>query len=584
MKPVDPRLLRASRAARRGLAAAVATGVAQAVLLLGQAGLLAGIVARVFLGGASFGDETAAFGALVAVVGARALLAAAGELAAERAAAGAKSELRRRVLTHALALGPVHLGGTRAGELAALATRGLDGLDGWFSRYLPQLVLAAVVPVAVIARVLAADWPAALVLAVTVPLIPVFMILVGQATRRRTTSQWQALSRLGGHFLDVVEGLATLRVFGRARYQAEVLRRMADEHRRATLASLRVAFLSSLVLELLATLGTAIVAVTVGLRLLAGDLDFATALFVLVLAPEAYQPLRQVGASFHASSEGVEASEAAFAILETPAPASRPSRLAPVPDLRRDPLRLEAVTFTWPGRSQPALDSVSLRIDPGERVALVGPSGAGKSTLVALLLRFVDPDAGRILVGGQDLVAVDPDVWRALVAWVPQRPHIFAGSIADNIRLGRPDATDAEVCRAAAAANAAEFIAALPSGLDTEVGERGVGLSAGQRQRIALARAFLRNAALLLLDEPTAHLDAESQAAVVGAMDRLLVGRTGLVVAHRLPTARAADRVVVMDRGRIVEDGDPAALLRTGGPWARLVAGSRPADESAAWG
>ncbi|MEV5463781.1 thiol reductant ABC exporter subunit CydD, partial [Streptomyces cellulosae] len=387
---------------------------------------------------------------------------------------------------------------------------------------------------------------------VTLPLIPVFGALVGMHTATRTARQWRLLARLGGHFLDVVAGLPTLRAFGREGHQTRVVGEMADAHRRATMRTLRVAFLSSFVLETVATLSVALVAVPVGLRLLGGELDLRTALTVLFLAPEAYLPLRAAGAAFHDSAEGITVAERVFAVLDDAeaVPTTRTSR-TPAPDARTALLRLDRVTVHHPDRAEPALLDVGLTVRPGEHVALVGPSGAGKSTLLSLLLGFTAPTSGRVTVDGTDLRDIDPDAWHAQVAWVPQRPHLFAASVADNIRLGRPGAGHAEVRAAARAASADRFIEELPDGYDTVLGEHGAGLSAGQRQRIALARAFLKDAPVLLLDEPTAHLDPESEAAVTRATADLMRGRTAVVVAHRTSLLPYADRVVSVRAGEL---------------------------------
>ena len=570
MRPLDPRLLRNASAARGHLLLTVALGLAGTGLILAQAGLLARVLASA-AAGAGIAALSGPLIALLAVLAARAGTSYGGEVASLRAAATIKSQLRRKVVAHVLRLGPAWLGGQQAGELATLSTRGLDGLDAYFARYLPQLVLACLVPVAVLVRVAVADWISAVVIAATLPLVPVFAILVGLHTKAQTRQQWTLLARLSGHFLDVVEGLPTLKVFGRAKAQADVIAAVTDAHRAATMRTLRVAFLSAFVLELAATLATALVAVEVGLRLLAGHLDFQTALLVLLLTPEAFLPLRAVGAQFHASIEGATAAERAFAILDTPLPAqlapadARPAA-SPIPpaaaaDLRRDTIRLHEVTLTYPGRDRPALDQVSLAIRPGEHITLTGPSGAGKTSLLALLLRFTEAGSGTIEAGRADLAAIPAAAWRAQIAWVPQHPHLFAGTAAQNIALGRPDAGRAAVTAAAELAGAASFIDALPAGYDTQLGERGLRLSAGQRQKIAIARAFLRDAPLLLVDEPTAHLDPISAAGIREALGVLMAGRTVLHVTHRGGWAPGTDRVLVLDHGRLTQllTGVPAS-------------------------
>lgn len=547
VKPIDPRLLRYARATRLFLAAVVGLGAAGAALVIAQAMLIAEVVVGAFQHGLSAGELRTPLVLLAVVAIGRAIVSWLTELAAHRASAAVKSELRGRLLERAALLGPGWLSGQRTGSLVSLATRGVDVLDEYFSRYLPQLGLAVVVPVAVLARIVTEDWVSAAIIVGTLPLIPLFMILIGWATRAQMDRQWRLLSRLSGHFLDVVAGLPTLKVFGRAKAQAESIRKITGEYRQATMRTLRIAFLSSFALELLATISVALVAVTIGMRLVHGEMDLYVGLVILVLAPEAYLPLRQVGAQYHAAAEGLAAAEEIFSVLEAPVPASGSLR-APVGEIR-----FEGVSVRYPGRSGDAVADVSFAVMPGQTVALVGPSGVGKSTLLNVLLGFVEPAAGRVRVGGVDLAEADLAEWRSQVAWVPQRPHLYAGSIAENVRLARADADDAALRRALVDAGAAGFVDALPDGVDTVLGEEGAGLSAGQRQRLALARAFLADRPVLLLDEPTASLDGATEAEVVEAVRRLAVGRTVLLVVHRPALLGVADRVVRLEPGAPVE-------------------------------
>ncbi|MEV7380185.1 thiol reductant ABC exporter subunit CydD [Streptomyces lydicus] len=586
MKPVDPRLLRYAHATRGFLVAVVVLGLAGAGLVVGQAMLIAEIVVGAFQRDLGLGGLTTPLALLAAVSVGRGLVAWLTELAAHRAGAAAKSELRMRLVERAARLGPgtrtasAAGGGTgardlemRTGELTTLATRGIDALDDYFSRYLPQLGLAVVVPVAVLARIVTGDWISALTIVLTLPLIPLFMVLIGWATQSRMDRQWRLLARLSGHFLDVVEGLPTLKVFGRAKAQAEAIRTITGDYRRATLRTLRIAFLSSFALELLATLSVALVAVGIGMRLVHGERDLTTGLMVLVLAPEAYLPLRQVGAQYHAAAEGLAAAEEVFAVLEAPLPAAG---TAPAPD--GTALAVEDLVVRHPGRSADSLPATSFEVRPGETVALVGPSGAGKSTLLNVLLGFTAPSEGRALVDGRDIASLSPDIWRQRIAWVPQHPHLFAGTLAENVRLARPDAADAEVRAALADAGALEFVDALPDGMATRLGEAGAGLSAGQRQRLALARAFLADRPILLLDEPTANLDGETEEAVVAAVRRLAAGRTVLLVVHRPALLAVADRVVRLADPATAEDPGAAPAAAPARPTTPQAAGTAGTD------
>jgi ATP-binding cassette subfamily C protein CydD len=555
MRAFDTRLLRHARPARFYLVATGCLGLGTTGLVLAQASLLAHALAGAARG-FGIGALRGTLAALAAVLVARALAAWGGEASALRAAAVVKSQLRRRLVARALELGPAWLTGQQPGEITTLATKGLDALDAYFARYLPQLLLSLLVPLAVMVRVTVADWVSGLVIAGTLPLIPLFAVLIGLHTKARTQRQWRVLAALGGHFLDVVDGLPTLKVFGRAKAQADTIRKVTDEHRTATMAALRVAFLSALVLEVAAALATALVAVEVGLRLLAGHIGYETALLVLLLTPEAYLPLRAIGAQFHASAEGTAAADEVMDILSKPGPVASRSR-SPRRAARRAQLDLSAevvvlanVSLRYPDRDAPALSDLSMVINPGAHIAITGPSGAGKSSVLALLLRFADPTRGTITVGRQDLQDIPPAGWRRQIAWVPQRPYLFAGTVADNIALGDPDATPQAIEQAARRAGAEAFISALPHGFATRLGERALALSAGQRQRIALARAFLRDAPLVLLDEPTAHLDPGTASEIMVTIETLMADRTVLLVTHS--THPSLSSSIRLDRGRLV--------------------------------
>ena len=559
---------------------AVGLGVGNAVLLIVQAGLLARIIDAVTFGGAGLAAVARWLWPLLALFLVRAALVWASEQSAFRAAAQVKTALRDRAYRRIQAAGPAWLAGQRSGALAEDLTRGIEAVEGYYARYLPAMSLTVLIPLAILIVVLPLDWLSALIMLLTAPLIPVFMILIGSGVERLNQQQWKQLARMGAHFLDVIQGITTLKLFNASRREADVIARISDDYRASTMRVLRVAFLTSAVLELFSTLGIAIVAVFIGFRLYQLDLPvpellappeigFLTGFFVLLLVPEFYLPLRNLGTHYHARMEAVAAAERLLTVLETPvAEGTAGGRRLPAGSPLR--VRFEDVHHRYePGR--PSLAGVHFEIGPGERVALVGPSGAGKSTVANLLLGFIEPTQGRITADGVDLRALELADWRRQLAWLPQRPRLFQGTLADNIRLGAPDASLAEIRTAAAHAHAAEFIEALTQGYDTPVRERGAGLSGGQIQRVALARAFLRDARLVILDEATASLDPASEALVQRAVDRLARERAMLIIAHRLSTVRNADRILVIDGGRIVEAGAHDELIARDGHYRRMV-------------
>ena len=532
MPAIDPRLLRYAKATRIFLALSVLIGAGQALVILAQAWLLASIITDAFLHGAGLAELGNRLILLAATLAGRAILAWLAEVAAHHSSAAVKSELRMRLMQQVVRLGPRWLTGERSTELTTLATRGIDALDDYFSRYLPQLVLVCFVPLVVAGRMFAADWLSATIVVVTLPLIPIFMILVGLTTKQLMSRQWAALQLLAHHFLDVLAGLGTLKAFGRSRAQVATIEKLADKQRKATLASLRIAFLSSLVLELLATLSVALVAVSVGLRLVDGRLDLQTALLVLILAPEAYLPLRLLGAHYHASAEGLGAAEQVFSVLDQDVPEAGTAKLA-----ADRTIELDQLVVLSEDRDRPALDHFSLSVPAGQVTGIVGPSGCGKSTLLSVLLGFTRPDSGRVVVDGIDLATADLDHWRSQVAWLRQDPVLFTGTVFENIRLGRPYADDHAVRRAATAAR-------VDVPLEMVIGERGNGLSAGQRRRIALARALLLDAPLLLLDEPTEGVDPETEHDLLSTLPTAFAGRTVVLVTHRAALLSLCDDVI----------------------------------------
>lgn len=567
---MDERLSRQIGGARWLLALTIALGVTPMLATIAQMLFLGRIVALVVIAHAGLPRLSPLLILLAVIVLCRALLVWLEDAVARLVGIHVVAELRRRLFAHLLRLGPAYTAGERTGELVTTATDGVDRLEPYVARYLPQKTLSVLLPLLVAAAVAAEDRLSAVLLIATAPVIVVLLAVVGGSSERRIERQWVGLSRMGAHFLDAVQGLPTLLSFDRGHDERKRIGLMSADYRDRTMAVLRVAFLSALVLEFLTGVAIGVVAVELGVRLLSGNVTFDRALTVLLLAPEFYRPLRELGLHRHAGLEGAVAARRIAEILATPALAAA----VPVTS-RRPPARptilFDAVSFVYPGTERPALDAVRLVLPAGSRTAIVGPTGAGKSTLVHLLLRFLDPTSGSILADGVRLVELSPEQWRERVALVPQRASLFAGTISDNIAIARPTASRADIERAASLAGATDFIARAPLGYATQIGERGSRLSGGEVQRIALARAFLKDAPIVVLDEPTAHLDHESETLVRTAIEQLLPGRTVLIIAHRLRTVRDADQIAVLNGGRLVDRGTHAELLDRDGIYRDLL-------------
>ncbi len=532
--------------------------------------LLSEVVSRVFLGGQSLGRVEELILFLLGAVAVRAGLVWVREVVSQRGAILVKTELRERFFARLMKLGPAFTKNERTGELVSTAVEGVERLDAYFGRYLPQVALSALVPLSIFLYLMPVDWISGLLLLGTAPVVPILMIAVGKHAETHIQRQWRSLSRMSAYFLDTLQGLTTLKVFGLSASEGATVANVGERFRKKTLKVLRYAFVSGLVLEFTVSIAIAVVAVELGIRLLRGDIAFQPAFLVLLLAPEFYRPLRDLGVSRHAGMEGKAAAERIFEVLNTAAPTDASSSDPKVPVGSLD-IELSGVSFTYPDASQPALSGVSLALLAGTTTALVGRSGAGKSTLVNLLLRFMEPESGEIKANGVEISELAVEGWRERVALVPQRPYLFYGSVLENIRLAKPEAGREEVERAAELAGAAEFIRRLPEGYETGIGERGARLSGGEAQRIAIARAFLKDAPLLVLDEPTSSLDPESEKVVRRAVERLADGRTTLIIAHRLNTIYDADRIAVLDAGRVEAVGTHAELVESSKLYAALV-------------
>lgn len=571
-------LFRQARGAWRWIGLTVGIGFAGGLLVIAQAWLLSRMVAAVVMDGRPLAEMSRWMVLFAAVVSLRAIAAWGRELAGFQAGAGVRTAVRRRILHRLAALGPAFTAGTPAGGLASAALEQVAALQAFYARYLPQLALAVLIPGAILVVVVPISWAAGGLFLATAPLIPLFMVLVGMGAETISQRHFQALARMSGHFLDLLQGLTTLKLFGRSGPAVAGVREVAGDYRRRTMAVLRIAFLSSAVLEFFASMAIALVAVYLGMSYL-GYLDFGTygkgltfvdGFFILLLAPEFYLPLRELGQHYHARADAAGAAGALRDILgagEAAPPMRAPGQRPPL----SGPIRFEGVDLSYGGARDGAVSQLTLEIPAGRTTVVVGESGAGKTSMFNLILGFCTPDSGRIMLGDTPLPAVDMAAWRRRVAWVGQHPTLFFGTIADNIRLGRPDATDDDIHAAADMAGAAAFIDRLPDGIHTAIGEQAAGLSRGQAQRVALARAFLRDAPVMLLDEPLASLDSQTGQRVADAIAAFAKGRTLVVLTHRLDALRLADRVVAMAQGRAVFQGAPVDYARRRPPAGQAV-------------
>jgi ATP-binding cassette subfamily C protein CydD len=581
------RFLRQIPAAQLYLIITVFFGTLLGAVIILQASFLSQIINNVFLRAQSLRQVWNLMLLLLGIIALRGLLSWGGVLAANQIAGHIKTSARQHLLARLNQLGPLYTRGERSGELINTLNGGVEALDPYFSQYFPQIFLAAIVPTIIVITVFRVDLSSGIFLLVMIPILLFLLAIAGMMAGTETRRHWKALSLMSAHFLDTLQGLTTLKLFGHSEAAAEQVRDVSERFRQTTMNTLRIAFFSSFILEEGATISAAIIAVEVGLRLLIAQMPFQTALFVLLLTPEFFLPLRLVAARYHAGMTGSVALQRIVTILETTAPSQAQGEPSMVTQLSIQPvqgsevervsapdIRLEHISFTYDGR-RPALRDISFHVAPGQKVALVGPSGAGKTTIAHLLLRFIEAESGLLSIGGMRSGDISAQEWRKQIAWVPQHPYLFNATVADNIRLGRPQASMEEVREAARLAHADTYIQALQQGYDTVIGEQGARLSGGEAQCLSLARAFLKNAPLLILDEATSYLDPEHEAEMLESLAHLEAGRTVLLIAHRLSAVYHADSIVVLDEGRIVDIGTHRALAQQSGVYQRFLSSMR---------
>ena len=571
-------LFKRSGAARTWILLSVGLGLSGGVLLIFQARFIARIIDGAFMENRAVGMLQPLFYLLGGIIILRSLLAWARGVCGFHAGAKIRQEVRLALLEHIFSLGPSYTSRQSTGALASTALEHVEGLHDFYAFYLPQLAMAVMIPAAILAFVFPYSWVAGTLLLVTAPLVPLFMILVGMGAESISQRHFQALARMSAYFLDVLQGLPTLKLFDRSKGVEKTIAEVSNNYRLKTMAVLRVAFLSSAVLEFFSSVSIALVAIYLGMSYLGyfsfglygKPLSLDVGFFILLLAPDFYLQLRELGTHYHARAEAVGAAEEILKIVSVPRVAAQIDLTASV---KTDVIHIHCrdVYLAYDCGRLPALRGASFDLETGEQVILVGASGAGKTSIVNLLLGFLQPDKGRILVNDMPLAALAPDSWRENIAWIGQQPVLFHGTIKENILLGRLQASAGEIELAAHRAGVLDFSEHLPEGLDTPVGEQGQGLSRGQAQRVALARVFVKDAPILLLDEPTAGLDVENETLVVKALNEFCRGRTVLTLTHRLANIKQADRILVLDNGFVVEQGTYPELMAAGGVFRRLV-------------
>jgi ATP-binding cassette subfamily C protein CydD len=561
---LNSRLIREARASGLLLPAAIVFGFLAGGLIVLQSFQISRIIARVFLQQQTLAQVIPLLRIVLFIVLARVLFTFLNEYIAGKLAVVIKCRLRHLLFEKLKHLGADYLKNEQTGELVTIALQGVDALDAYFSQYLPQLLIAVMLPLTILVAVFPIDPLSGVVLLLTAPLIPLFMMLIGWASEALTKRQWLAMTRLGSYFLDTLQGIATLKMLGRSKTRASEVRAVSDQYRTATLKVLRVTFLSALVLEMVATISTAVVAVEIGLRLLYSRIEFQQAFFILLVAPEFYIPMRNLSSRYHSAMAGITAARRIYEVLDEPEVERHFETGSPDLDAQFKGdfvISLSNLEYSHAGQADNSLQGINFDFASGKHYALVGMSGSGKSTLAQILLRFIEPNSGTLTINSMDANRWEKTDWRKFIAWVPQHPMIFSRSLLENITLGNPLYSIDEVEKAIHYTELEDFVSALPQGLYTMLSDAGSRISGGEGQRLALARAFLKNPQLLILDEPTAHLDLALEQKIARSTDLLMAGRTTLTIAHRLSTIQTADEILVLDKGRLIDSGSHRDLF-----------------------
>ncbi len=563
---IDRRLFQLLKEDGRPFIFSIISGVLAAAMLIAQAFYLSQVIDSAFIQKSGMDRLVLPLGLFALFSSLRMAFNWFSHTEANRGTLIIRGKVFTRLISTVGTLGPLYAKSVQSGRLSTTLLKGVEALDAYYSQYIPQIFFALFTPLLIAGTILPGDPISGGILLLTAPLIPIFMILIGKSASAMTEKQWKTMSRMSGFFLDMLQGLPTLKLFAQSRRQHDAIEESGESFRHATMRVLKVAFLSSLTLELVGTIGMAIIAVGIGLRLMAGKLTFQHALFVLILTPDFYLPLRQLGTKFHAGMEGVSASKEIFAILDQSLPAPVQQAAFGIQESAgKRPILFTNVSYTYPSASQPALKGISATIPAGKTTAIIGPSGSGKSTLINLLLRFQEPGEGSITLDGNPIHSIPLEEWHHQISWVPQHPYLFNATLKENILLARPEASAEEMESALQKTGLSTFVGSLPEGLETMIGEEGARLSGGEAQRVALARAFLKNAPLLVLDEPTSHTDPELEAALRSSIQELMRGRTTIIIAHRLETIRSAEQIIVVSQGKITQCGTHEELIANGG-------------------